>query len=418
MIHRLHNPVRAYAWGSRTHIARLTARDLGGLPAAEMWIGTHPGAPSQLETEPGTTLREVIAAEPERTLGPQVRLRFGDELPFLMKLLAASEPLSLQVHPPRDRAERRFAEQLAAGIPLDARERSYPDPSHKPELLYALTRFEGMAGFRDVRKTAAILRGLDLGWLDAVAVRLERGDSRNALRSLVTDWLALPEDVVRARLADVRAAAATAEARAHGAPRLQRPKVVDASEVARESVRVYAATVPLIDRYPGDAGVLVTLLLNHVVLAPGESMFIGAGVVHAYTSGFGVEIMASSDNVLRAGLTPKHVDIPELLEVADFAAMAPPNCAASTVLSGIRLSPPVDEFELLVLDLNDDGAVLEHAAPRLALCLRDKVELHAGGTGVTLEQGEAVFVEATSGPLTAKGHGRVAIGQTPPRRSA
>jgi mannose-6-phosphate isomerase len=411
MIHRLHNPVRAYAWGSRTHIARLTARDLEELPAAEMWIGCHPRSPSRIGSPEGLRLRDLIAQAPEPALGGRVRARFGDELPFLMKLLAASEPLSLQVHPPRDRAERRFAEQLAAGIPLDARERSYPDPLHKPELLYALTRFEGMAGFRDVHKTAAILRALHLDWLEAVADQLERSDAPGALRSVVTRWLALPESAVRGMLADVRAAALSAEARAHAAPRPRRPVLLEASEVARESLRVYSATVPLIDRYPVDPGVLVTLLLNHVVLAPGEAMFIEAGVVHAYTSGFGVEIMASSDNVLRAGLTPKHVDIPELLQVADFTPIDPPYCAATPIASGIRLSPPIDEFELLVLQLNQDSAVLAGATPRLALCLRDTVELHAQGTTVTLEQGDAVFVEAASGSLTASGHGRLAIGQ-------
>jgi mannose-6-phosphate isomerase len=193
---------------------------------------------------------------------------------------------------------------------------------------------------------------------------------------------------------------------------------IDASEVARESVRVYAASVPLIDRYPSDPGVLVTLLLNHVVMAPGESLFIEAGIVHAYTSGFGVEIMASSDNVLRAGLTPKHIDIPELLQVADFSPVAPPHFTASPVMGGIKLSPPVEEFELMVLNLRNEGVVLEHVAPRLVLCLHNTIELLVGNASVTLAQGEAVFVEAASGPLTARGLGRLAIGQTPARVAA
>jgi mannose-6-phosphate isomerase len=381
-----------------------------------MWVGAHPTSPSLVDGEGRQTLLDLIAADPDRTLGAaDIRARFGEQLPFLMKLLAACAPLSLQVHPTRERAEQRFAEELMAEIPLNARERSYPDPSHKPELLYALTRFEGMAGFRDTRKTAPIIRGLELPWLDRVADQLEGTDASRVLRSVVTSWLAMASGDVRRLLVDVRAAAIAAEARAHGASRLHRPVPLEASEVARESVRVYAATVPLIDRYPSDPAVLVTLLLNHVVLAPGESMFIAAGTVHAYTSGFGVEIMASSDNVLRAGLTPKHVDIPELLEVADFVPVAPPRWVAAPDGPGIKLAPPVDEFELLILDLRGDRPTLEHVAPRLALCLRDKVELQAGGTVITLEQGEAAFVEAGSGPLTVTGHGEVAIGQTPPK---
>jgi len=251
------------------------------------------------------------------------------------------------------------AEQEAAGIPREARDRSYPDPSHKPELLFALTRLEGMAGFRDVESSAAILCGLQLCWLDDVARDLE-GDPPSALRSVVTRWLALPPAATRVRLKELREAAIGAEARAHRAARLHRPEPVDAAHVSRESVRVYAATVPLIDRYPDDPGVLVTLLLNHLVLAPGEAMFVDAGIVHAYTSGFGVEIMATSDNVLRAGLTPKHVDIPELLEVADFRPIPPPRQRPVRTGGVLRLTPPalLDEHDLLWLD----GAL--HAAAR------------------------------------------------------
>jgi mannose-6-phosphate isomerase len=377
-----------------------------------MWIGAHPSAPSRIDDANGPALSDLIAAEPARTLGAQTRTRFGDRLPFLMKLLAAREPLSLQVHPGAERAGRRFAEQVAAGIPLHARERTYPDPSHKPELLYALTRFEGMAGFRDARKSAAILRGLRLPWLDQVADRLDGGDASRALRDVVTTWLSLPADDVGGKLADVRAAALAAETRAHSAPRMRRPAVLDPGDVARESIRVYSATVPLIDRYPSDSGVLVTLLLNHLVLAPGESLFIDAGVVHAYTSGFGVEVMAASDNVLRAGLTPKHVDIPELLEVADFRPISPPCWTPSPSPNGTRLTPPVDDFELLVLDPHGDCVRLDRETPRLVLCLRDKVELEAGGTHMALEKGQAAFVEAGS-PLAVSGHGQASIAQTP-----
>jgi len=412
MIHRLANPIRPYAWGSRTHIARLTAQDLGDGPAAEMWIGAHPTAPSRIEGG-DQTLLDAIAADPTRTLGAAAHARFGDRLPFLMKLLAASEPLSLQVHPDHGRARRRCAEQDAAGIPLQARERSYPDPCAKPELVYALTRFEGMVGFRDAGKTATVLRGLQLGWLDEAADELEGAEPATALRELATAWLSLPRADVGHKLADVRQAALDAEARAHSAPRLRRPVPLQPDDVARESVRVYAATVPLIDRYPDDPGVMVTLLLNHVVLAPGESMFIDAGIVHAYTSGFGLELMASSDNVLRAGLTPKHVDIPELLAVADFSPVPPPRLAASPTAGGLRLAPPVDDFELLVLEPRGGSVVLEHETPRLALCLSDEVELHADGTSIALGQGESVFVEALGRPLRITGHGRACVGQTP-----
>jgi mannose-6-phosphate isomerase len=379
-----------------------------------MWIGAHPGSPSLVGSEDGQPLHDLIAEDPARALGSEVVSRLGQRLPFMMKLLAASEPLSLQVHPSQERARRRFAEQEAAAIARDARARSYPDPSHKPELLFALTRLEGMAGFRDVESSAAILRGLQLGWLDDVARDLE-GDPRppSALRSVVTRWLALPAADTRVRLEELREAAIGAEARAHRAARLHRPAPVDAAHVSRESVRVYAATVPLIDRYPDDPGVLVTLLLNHLVLAPGEAMFVDAGIVHAYTSGFGVEIMATSDNVLRAGLTPKHVDILELLEVADFRPIPPPRQHAARTGRVLRLTPPVDEFELCLIEPEGEPVLLEHVAPRMAVCLGGRVELSDDQGVVSLDGGEAVFIDAAGGPLRITGVGRVAVGQTP-----
>ena len=414
MMHRLHNPVRPYAWGSHTHIARLTGRDLGYEPAAEMWIGAHPSSSSQVGGEGGQPLHHLIAGDPVRALGGDNVDRLGERLPFLMKLLAAREPLSLQVHPATERARRRCTEQEAAGIARDARERGYPDPWHKPELLFALTRLEGMAGFRDVGSTATILRGLRLGWLDDAAHDLEANDRpESALRSLVTRWLALSSADVRALLHEVRAAAIAAEDRAHRAPRLHRPTPVDAADVSRESVRVYAATVPLVDRYPDDPAVLVTLLLNHLVLAPGEALFVDAGIIHAYMSGFAVEIMAMSDNVLRAGLTAKHVDIPELLDVADFHPVQSPRLHPVQDGALLRLAPPVDEFELCVITPVGEAVVLGHEAPRMAVCLAGEIRLRDDQGAITLEQGAAVFVDAEGGPLRITGDGRVAVGQTP-----
>ena len=320
-MHRLDSPVRHYAWGSRSHIPKLCNLPSSSEPIAEKWYGAHPGGPSM--TEDGRRLDAVIEESPEPFLGDRVLQTFGPRLPFLMKLLAAAEPLSLQVHPSSERARIGFAEQNTAGIALDAGERSYKDPSHKPELIYALTRFEGMAGFRDTAKTAAILRLFQLPWLDETARALaDTATPVQTLRAVVTEMLAVGGPVLEQRLQELRTAAAEAEARSHRPQTRVRPPASDPSSVERESLRIFAQTIQLVDRYPVDPGVLVTLLLNHVVLAAGEAMFIDSGVIHAYTSGFGVEIMASSDNVVRAGLTPKYVDVPEMLEITDFTPMA------------------------------------------------------------------------------------------------
>lgn len=414
-MYRLANPIRHYAWGSRTHIAQLRGQDLADEPAAEMWIGAHPADPSRVLPD-HTRLDELIASDPVRHLGTVVATAFGNRLPFLMKLLAARETLSLQVHPSGERALRRYAEQQAAGIALTARERTYQDTSHKPELLYALTRFEGMAGFRDTARSAAVLRGLSLPWLDDVADTIE--DTRTpfqTLRDVVTRWLGIEPDEAKGLLAELRARCVRAEAEAHAHPPPRRAPVRQASDVPRESLRVYAATTSLIDAYPDDPSVLVTLLLNHVVLAPGEAMFIDAGIIHAPTSGFGIEIMAASDNVLRAGLTPKHVDIPELLAAASFTPMPTPHWAPtpSDDTNDVLLAPPVDEFELHVLRVDTASVRLEHCGPRIVLCLEGSVRVAAEGASLRLEPGESAFVSACAAPVTVAGSGRAAVGQTP-----
>lgn len=414
MMHPLTNPVRHYAWGSRSHIPRLCGVDGGGRPCAEMWFGAHPADPSRLAD--GRTLDAAIAEGPKAMLGEHVQTSFGDRLPYLMKLLAAAEPLSLQVHPTSERARIRYAEQEADAIALSAPERSYQDNSHKPELLYALTRFEGMVGFRDTAKTADILRGLRLPWLDAVADRVEPTPTPfQTLREVVTDMLATPVPLLATRLAELRHAARDAEAAAHRPPSRQRPTVRPADDVERERIRVYAATAALVDRYPEDAGVLVTLLLNHVVIAAGEALFVAAGTIHAYTSGFGIEVMAASDNVLRAGLTSKHVDRVELLEVASFAPTPPPLWApAPSDLPGVEiLAPPVEEFELGVHRLDRDPHDLAGPAPQIVLCLSGEVRVAAGGEELTLGHGRSVFVEECSGPVRLTGPGRVAVARTP-----
>src|SRR3954454_6247569 len=400
-MHLLESPVRAYAWGSRTHIPRLSGLPITEAPAAEMWFGAHPTAPSLVES--GRGLDEVIAEAPTLCLGSAVVDSFGPRLPFLMKLLAAAEPLSLQVHPTSERARIRFAQEEAAGILPTAPHRSYPDSSHKPELVYALTRFEGMAGFRDPAETATILRLLRLDWLDDFAAELDFPETPfQTLRSVVTDMLRLSGEDLRARLKDLKAAAEEAEAFSHRPHVRLRPPDVEAQSVERESVRVFAQTSRLIDRYPEDPGVLITLLLNHVVLAAGEAMFIDAGVMHAYTSGFGVEIMASSDNVVRAGLTSKHVDVDETLQITDFTPMPPPRWSGSPLdeADAVVLSPPVQEFELVVATMVAGERLTEPAGPAIALCLEGGLTVATAASNEALSQGESVFVEASEGPST------------------
>jgi mannose-6-phosphate isomerase len=405
------NAVRDYAWGSTEQMAQFLGRPPDGRPQAELWIGAHDGDPSRLPD--GRRLNDVIAAGVADVLGHRVCGTFGERLPFLMKVLAVGEPLSLQVHPSSERARLGHAREDADGIALDAGHRSYKDDWHKPELVFAITRFEGMAGFREVERTAELLGLLHLPWADRVAERLRSGPPAEVLREVVTDTLALEGRPLARLLAQVGDAARHAGARSlreQGRHRSHRGAAQQL--VGAEAARVLPRVGDLVRRYPRDPGVLVTLLLNNVVLAPGEAMFVDAGVVHAYVEGFGVEIMASSDNVLRAGLTPKHRDVDELLSVTDFTPIAPPRWEpAERATDYVHLEPPVAEFCLTVgrTPLRRVPAT----GPRAVLVLEGEVEVVARRERVVVRRGQSVFVEHADGPVDIVGTGRVAVGSVP-----
>jgi mannose-6-phosphate isomerase len=364
-VRRLSGRIRPYAWGSRTVIARLQGRPVPSEgPEAELWLGAHPGAPATVD---GASLADLIAAGPERVLGREVVARFGPRLPYLMKVLAAAAPLSLQAHPDAGQARERFA----AGHP------SYVDAYHKPELLVAVSEFEALCGFRDPASAAAALSTLDAPVLKPMVSALGRGD----LRSAMADLIALPAAVV------VEAAAAP------GAPNLVR--------------RLAAA-------YPGDPGVLVALLLNHVTLAPGEAIWMPAGNLHAYIEGAGVEIMAASDNVLRGGLTPKHVDVPELLRVLRFEVLADPVVRPEPVGPGIVTWPaPVDEFALHRVRPSGGVVELPVLGPRVVCCLGGGVTVDDGAGAVELAGGEAAFAVAGPAGLVFRGAGEAYVASVP-----
>jgi mannose-6-phosphate isomerase len=373
-------------------------------------MGAHPGAPAR--TPDGRSLDDLIGSDPVRLLGPEVVGRFGPRLPFLMKALAAAEPLSLQVHPTAAQARAGFESENAAGIAVGSGTRNYQDASHKPELIYAVTRFEGMAGFRDPARSAEILRRLDVPWATDMAAELVDGPPGQALRRVVTDVLGLRDGDLSEMLAGLTKAARVAEERSHHRRPPSSRQHRDRTHVEREAARLFALTAELAERYPEDPGVLVTLLLNHVVLAPGEAMFLDAGTVHAYTSGFGIEIMASSDNVVRAGLTPKHVDVPELLEVATFTPADPPILAPRRLDEAlVQFRPGVDDFTLDIGDAPTNR--LPETGPRIVLVLEGRVQVRSRADAVELARGEAVFVGDDEGALEVTGDGRVAVGAVP-----
>ncbi|MFV0135649.1 mannose-6-phosphate isomerase, class I [Streptomyces sp. HMX87] len=362
---RLDNAIRPYAWGSTTAIPELLGAEPSGEPQAEMWMGAHPGAPSR--TGRGT-LAEVIDAAPERELGSASVARFGPRLPFLLKLLAAGAPLSLQVHPDLEQAARGYEDEERRGIPVDAPHRNYKDANHKPELICALTEFDGLCGFRPPAETADLLDALGVDSLKPYVDLLHAHPEDAALREVLTAVLtADPEETART-VAEVAAACD----RLGGA---------------------HASYADIAHHYPGDPGVLAAMLLNHVRLQPGEALYLGAGIPHAYLSGLGVEIMANSDNVLRCGLTPKHVDVPELLRIVRFQAGDPGVLRPEASPDGEEVyDTPIDEFRLSRYVLPEGTAAhdLTRPAPQILLCTAGSVRVGEH----ELTPGRSVFVPA------------------------
>ncbi|ULR51116.1 mannose-6-phosphate isomerase, class I [Streptomyces deccanensis] len=373
---RLDNTVRPYAWGSTTAIPQLLGVAPTGEPQAEMWMGAHPGAPSRTGRGP---LTEVIDEAPERELGSRTVEKFGPRLPFLLKLLAAGAPLSLQVHPDLEQARKGYEDEERRGVPIDAGHRNYKDANHKPELICALTEFDGLCGFREPLRAAELLAALDVDSLKPYVDLLHAHPEEAALREVLTAVLgADPEEMA--------------------------PTVTEAAAACARLGGDHAPYADIAHHYPGDPGVIAAMLLNHVRLQPGEALFLGAGIPHAYLNGLGVEIMANSDNVLRCGLTPKHVDVPELLRIVRFEATDPGVLRPEASPDGEEVyETPIDEFRLSRFVLPEATAPhdLTRATPQILLCTAGTVR--AGEH--TLAPGESVFVPAdekteVSGPGT------------------
>ncbi|SCE68854.1 mannose-6-phosphate isomerase, class I [Micromonospora chokoriensis] len=374
----LYGPIRDYAWGSRSAIALLQGRPVPSEgPEAELWLGAHPGAPASV-TRAGlrVSLCDLVRDEPGQWLGQRVSERFGSRLPFLLKVLAADAPLSLQAHPDAEQARAGYAAE--EGRPEG--ERNYSDPHHKPELLVALTPFEALCGFRDPTESAEALAAFGVPELEPVVAALRTGPA--GLRTAVRTLLGWPVAERAALLDSVLASPADGP---------------DAELVHR-----------LAKAYPADPGALVALLLHHVRLVPGEGIWMPAGNLHAYLSGCGVEIMAASDNVLRGGLTPKRVDVDELLRVLRFEVLDDPVRAAQPVGPGVEWWPvPVDDFALhhVRVDAAVPTVTLPLPGPRVVLCGGGSITVDDGAGAVTLVSGQAAIGTAAGEPLRISGVG-------------
>ncbi len=377
---RLTNVIQPYAWGSKELIARLCGRPPSEFPEAEMWMGAHPVAPSRVGSR---SLVELIEGASEATLGLKVVKRYGRKLPYLLKLLAAAQPLSLQAHPSLAQAREGFEKENALGIPLTAPHRNYKDANHKPELICALTPFKALCGFRAVGDSVQLLESLGQ---DALAKRLNTGIKPTF------EWLmglSRPEAAV-----------------------LVEAVVVACQRHSGKWERECANVVELQKLYPGDIGVVSALLLNFLELKPGEAIYLPAGNLHAYLGGLGVEVMANSDNVLRGGLTPKHVDVPELLKVLDFRSG--PVAIVQPTREGEEdvYVTPAPEFRLSRFALTRRSAQPVRRGVEILVCTEGKMTI---GT-MELKSGESMLIPASEGLYALFGQGvvyRVCVNDEP-----
>ncbi len=379
---RLHHTTRDYDWGSSEDIPRFMGDPADGRPVAEVWMGTHPSGPSTVDTDDGEVSLGSVAGE----------------LPFMLKLLAASRPLSIQVHPDAVQARAGYEREESAGVPPDAPHRVYKDPHHKPEMVYALSTFDTLVGFRPTAEILRILSPIESPIAQALSESL---DDRPGFQGIV--------HVVETLLGDKPDVA-------------EIDQVVDSCrELAAQGIdikRAYATAVEIAEHHPGDVGIVVSLLLNRLTLQPGEAAFLGAGIIHAHLSGMCLEAMASSDNVLRAGLTSKHLDPAGLVGclstgMSRLARVTPEPFGFSTDI----FSPDVEEFALSVTQCSraePEGAVLPDALSRIVVCTGGEVELvNEHGDRVRLRRGESVHADASDGTLRGVGTGELAQVYTP-----
>jgi mannose-6-phosphate isomerase len=359
------NTPRDYAWGSTTAMAQLLGTAPSGRPEAELWLGAHPGSPTLVDG--GGTLVDL-----------------APRLPFLLKVLAAASPLSLQAHPTPEQAVAGFAAENAAGIPLDAPERNYRDASAKPEILYALSEeFRALCGFRPVEETRTLL--LPVSGDERIAPLLERLVHDSSLRATF-EWLITRGDGVEDLIAALVETSAIAD------------------DLAWDTVRRLA------DSYPGDPGIAISVLMHTAVLRPGQVLYLPAGNIHAYLEGLGIELMASSDNVLRGGLTPKHVDVPELLKVLDFRPLPLPLLEPERPQPGVAVfRPDVPDFVLTVVspDAASAGVTIPLSGPAIALCTSGALTVG----DYRLERGQSVYV-ADESSLAISGDGMLFVATT------
>lgn len=403
-VFKLVNQIQNYAWGSKSAMADLLGyENEDDKPMAELWMGAHPKSPSFLQQGDGTKMRlnDYLAENPEEALGSETASFYKNRLPFLFKVLAAGSPLSIQAHPNLEQAAIGFAKENDAGTAMDAFNRNYKDDNHKPEIICALSEYHAMRGFKSPASIALNFRKIMIPELEAAVTAMESAAAIPA--GGVSDSSSVESAVLKTFFTELMelsdSARGTLIENALAKPEGELP---DSRWIKRFA-----------DLYPGDIGIVSPLYLNIVTLQPGEAMYLPAGELHAYLEGIGMELMANSDNVLRGGLTPKHVDVPELVSTLRFEPCKPEvlsPVAISASESGYLTEAP--EFYLSRIDLNGSYSIEEGGygpvLPSIFICLEGNIEITDQSSEkdnqVTIGRGDTAFASFGS-RISLKGRG-------------
>jgi len=402
---KLENTIQKYDWGSPSALPAMLGRENPSQePWAELWMGAHPKAPSlAIEASTGrrTPLDRLIASDPDACLGPGLAERSGAALPFLFKVLSAAKPLSIQAHPTKRKAETGYAREELLGLALDAPERNYKDANHKPETVVALSRFEGLCGFRPVDDIVANVRRLVPDEWERFVGRLAKDPSRLELSVFFHTFISQADASKRSRLAYAR---------------IRCERIVESEPSGSAVGRLFSWILRLMENYPGDIGALAPVALNLFELEPWQALDLTAGIPHAYLNGTALEIMANSDNVLRGGLTSKHMDIPEFISALSFDTGPVAPVEPRRAKDGFYEYPPsVADYRISWADIEGSHEPASRAAvPEIVLCVEGSLSLDPrDGTSVELGRGESAFVSADAAAYALSGTGRIVRADVP-----
>lgn len=384
----LENPIQYYSWGSFTYIADLLGQKVpADKPQAELWMGAHPSAPSVLlHNNEKISLIELIHKYPDAILGKTVYRKFGPSLPFLFKILAAERPLSIQVHPNLKQAKKGFKKENKQKIPMDSKKRNYKDANHKPECICALTDFWALIGFRKISSIINYMEQLSDGYFEKEISQLKRADNPKGLKRFFYGLMTMDSERKKQLV----------------------HTVVENAEKNINEGDMFKWILHLNKEYEKDIGILAPILLNLVCIRPGEAVFLQPGEFHSYLKGVCIELMANSDNVIRGGLTPKNVDIPELLNILNFKEKEV-NVLTPEQHNSLerRFLCPVKEFVLSTIHVQHQKnySSSKQRAVEILICTGGNAEIKENDTGkkINIKKGVSVLIPASANAYQING---------------